>query len=101
MRALIRLLAAVVALAMSTGPALATMGKTTTDVALRSAPSAQAELILNLSEGTLANVGRCMHSWCGVTWNERREVTGAMGRSQYTPHALLNEAQRVHLAPSV
>jgi sporulation protein YlmC with PRC-barrel domain len=70
MRALIRVLAAVVALAMSAGSALAAMGKTTTDVALRRAPTAQAELILNLSEGTLVNVGRCLHGWCGVTWNK-------------------------------
>jgi SH3-like domain-containing protein len=69
MRALIRMLAAAVALAMSTGAAFAVMGKTNTDVALRTAPTAQAELILNLSEGTLVNVGRCSRGWCGVTWN--------------------------------
>ena len=50
MLGLIRVLAAFVALAMSTGTACAAMGKTTTDVALRRAPSAQAELILNLSK---------------------------------------------------
>ena len=70
MSALMRLLAAVVALAMSTGTAFAMMGKTTTDVALRRAPTAQAELILNLSQGTLVNVGRCLRGWCGVTWNK-------------------------------
>src|SRR6476660_1557779 len=69
MRVLIRVLAAAVALAMSAGTAFALMGKTTTDVALRTAPTAQAELILNLSEGTLVNVGRCSRGWCGVTWN--------------------------------
>ena len=42
MRALIRMLAAAVALAMSTGTAFAVMGKTNTDVALRTAPAAQA-----------------------------------------------------------
>src|SRR4029077_18809063 len=72
MWALIRVLAAVVVLAMSTGSALAAMGKTTTDVALRRAPTAQAELILNLSKGTLVNVGRCSRGWCGVTWNKYR-----------------------------
>jgi sporulation protein YlmC with PRC-barrel domain len=72
MRVLIRMLAAVVALAMSTGTAFAVMGKTTTDVALRTAPTAHAELILNLSEGTLVNVGRCSRGWCGVTWNKYR-----------------------------
>jgi len=69
MRALIRMLAAAVALAMSTGTAFAAMSKTNTDVVLRTAPTAQAELILNLSEGTLVNVGRCSRGWCGVTWN--------------------------------
>ena len=67
MGALIRLLAAVAALAMSTGSALVTMGKTTTDVALRTGPTAQAEIILNLSQGTLVNVGRCSRGWCSVT----------------------------------
>jgi hypothetical protein len=67
---LIKVLAAAVVLAMSTGAALAVMGKTTTDVALRTAPAAQAKLILNLPEGTLVNVGRCSHGWCGVTWNK-------------------------------
>jgi len=70
MCALIRVLAAAVALAMSTGTAFAVMGKTNTDVALRTAPTAQAELILNLPEGTLVNVGRCSRGWCGVTWNK-------------------------------
>ena len=64
------MLAAAVALAMSTGTAFAVMGKTTTDVALRTAPAAQAELIINLSKGTLVNVGRCSRGWCGVTWNK-------------------------------
>ena len=70
MRALIRMLAAAVALAMSAGAALAVLGKTNTDVALRTAPSARAELIHSLPEGTLVNVGRCSHSWCGVSWNK-------------------------------
>src|SRR6476646_1771469 len=70
MRILIRMLAAAVALAMSTGTALAVMGKTTTDVALRTAPTPQAKLILTLPEGTLVKVGRCSRDWCGVTWNK-------------------------------
>src|SRR5271169_4444624 len=70
MGALIRVLAAAVALSMGTGTAFAMMGKTTSDVALRRAPTAQAELILNLSKGTLVNVGRCSRGWCGVTWNK-------------------------------
>ena len=64
-----RVLATLVALAMSTGTACAAIGKTTTDVALRRAPSAQAELILNLSQGALVAVGSCSRGWCGVTWN--------------------------------
>src|SRR6476660_1226084 len=70
MRILIRMLAAAVALAMSTGTALAVMGKTTTDVALRTAPTPQAKLILNLPEGTLVKVGRCVRGGGGVTWNK-------------------------------
>src|SRR5262245_9294625 len=69
MRGLTRVLAAIVALAMSDGSALATMGKTTTDVALRRGPTTQAELILNLSKGTLVDVGSCARGCCGVTWN--------------------------------
>src|SRR5262245_12608845 len=66
---LTRLVTAIVALATSTGSGLAAMGKTTTDVALRTAPAAQAELILNLSQGTLVDVDGCSRGWCGVTWN--------------------------------
>ena len=68
MRALIKMLAAAVGLAMSTGAAFAVMGKTTTDVALRVAPAAQAELMLNIPGGALVNVGRCSRGWCGVTY---------------------------------
>jgi sporulation protein YlmC with PRC-barrel domain len=45
------------------------MGQTTTDVVLRRGPNAQAKLILNLSKGTLVDVGSCSRGWCGVTWN--------------------------------
>ncbi len=55
---------------MSTGTAFAVMGKTTTDVALRTAPAAQADLILNLPEGAFVNVGHCSRGWCEVTWNK-------------------------------
>ena len=68
MRALIKMLATAAALAMSTGAAFAVMGKTTTDVALRVAPAAQAELIVNIPEGALLNVGSCSRGWCGVTF---------------------------------
>ena len=68
MGALTRLLAAFVVLAMSAGIVCAAIGKTTTDVALRRAPSAQAQLILNLSQGTLVNIDGCSRGWCGVTW---------------------------------
>ena len=86
MRALIRMLAAAVALAMSAGSAFAVMGKTNTDVALRTAPTAHAELILNLPEGTLVNVGRCSRRWCGVTWNKYRGYVRASAlQFQSTP----------------
>ena len=67
MRALIKMLAAAVGLAMSTGAAFAVMGKTTTDVALRVA-GPQAELMLDIPGGALVNVGRCSRGWCGVTY---------------------------------
>ena len=57
MRALIKMLAAAVVLAMNNGTAFAVMGKTTTDVALRTAPAARADVILNLSEGAISGVG--------------------------------------------
>jgi len=67
MRILIRMLAAAVALAMSAGTAFAVMGKTNTDVALRTAPTAHAELILNLPEGTPCARHLCLESneWAG------------------------------------
>ena len=86
MRALIRMLAAAVALAMSAGSAFAVMGKTNTDVALRTAPTAHAELSLNLPEGTLVNVGRGSRRWCGVTWNKYRGYVRASAlQFQSTP----------------
>ena len=48
MHAVIRMLAAAVALAMSAGAALAVMGKTTTDVALRRRPLRKPSLFLIL-----------------------------------------------------
>jgi Bacterial SH3 domain len=69
-RALIKMLAAAAALAMSTDTVFAVMGKTITDVALRTAPASQADLILNLPEGALVNVGRCSRGWCRVIWNK-------------------------------
>ena len=72
MPALIKMLAAAVALAMSTGAAFAVMGKTTTDVALRTAPAAQAELILKIPGGARVNVGHCSRGWCGVTYYNYR-----------------------------
>ena len=69
MWALTRLLAAFLALVMSVGTACAALVMTNTDVALRRASSAQAELILNLSKGTRVNVDGCSRGWCGVTWN--------------------------------
>jgi hypothetical protein len=70
MRALIKMLAAAVVLAMSNGTAFAVMGKTTTDVALRTGPAARADVILNLSEGAFVNVGHCSRGWCRVTYDK-------------------------------
>lgn len=70
MRVSIRLLAAAVALVMSSGAALALIAKTTTDVALKSAPAAGADVLLNIPSGARVSVGRCARRWCGVTWNK-------------------------------
>jgi uncharacterized protein YraI len=70
MRALIKLLGAAAALAMSTGAAFAAMGKTTTDVAVLTAPGAQAEVIRNLPADAIVSVGHCARDWCGVTWDK-------------------------------
>ena len=64
MRALIRVLAAAVALAMSTGTAFAVMGKTNTDVALRRAPNPQAELILSFRR----HAGECRPLPARLVW---------------------------------
>jgi Bacterial SH3 domain len=69
MRALIKMFAATVVLAMSTGAAFAVMSKTKTDVALRTAPAAQADLILNVPADAIVSVGHCSRGWCSVTWN--------------------------------
>jgi len=69
MRALIKLLGAA-ALAMSTGAAFAVMGKTTTDVALLTAPAAQSAVIRNLPADAIVSVGHCARGWCGVTWDK-------------------------------
>ena len=85
-RALIKVLAAAIALAMSTGTGFAVMGKTNTDVALRTAPAAQADLILNLPKGALVNVGSCSRGWCGVTWDKYGGyVRGSALQFQSTP----------------
>jgi len=70
MQASIRMLAAFAALALSTGTASALVTKTTTDVALQSAPAAQADVLLNIPAGGAVSVGPCARGWCGVTFGK-------------------------------
>lgn len=70
MQASIRLLAATVALVFSCSAAFAVVTKTTTDVALREAPAAQANVLLNIPSGAKVSVGGCARGWCGVTWSK-------------------------------
>ncbi len=65
----IRILIAFVALALSAGAASARNGTTTTDLALRAAPSSNTELLLTIPAGASVDVGACSGSWCKVGWN--------------------------------
>jgi len=86
MRALIRLLAATTALALSTGVAFAVMGKTRTDVALQTAPAAQGAVILNLPAHARVSVGHCGRGWCGATWDKSGgHVRGSVFRCREGP----------------
>lgn len=61
-------LIAFMALAAAASPAVARNGTTTTDLALRAAPSANTEL-LTVPAGAKVSVGSCAHGWCKVVWN--------------------------------
>lgn len=47
------------------------MRRTTTDLNLRSGPSAAAAKVATLPEGTRVNLLACTAGWCRVTWNGR------------------------------
>jgi len=55
--------------ATSTGASHAAVGTTTTNLALRAAPSSNTELLLTIPAGDKVQVGRCSGGWCKVTWN--------------------------------
>jgi hypothetical protein len=69
MRLLVRSLIFVVALVLCTGLAEARSGATTTELALRAAPSGNTELLLMMPAGSKVYVGSCARGWCKVTWN--------------------------------
>jgi len=56
-------------LAVSAGTAEARSGTTTTELALRAAPSANTELLLTMPAGAQVSVGGCSRGWCKVNWN--------------------------------
>jgi hypothetical protein len=64
-------LIAFAALALAAGGALAREGTTTTDLALRAAPSANTELLLTVPAGSRVNVGTCARGWCEVAWKSQ------------------------------
>jgi hypothetical protein len=70
MQASIKVLAAIAALALSSGTASALVTTTTADVALQSAPAAQADVLLNIPSGAAVSVGPCARGWCGVTFRK-------------------------------
>jgi uncharacterized protein YraI len=65
----IRILIAFIALVIGAGTASARDGTTTTDLALRAAPSGNTELLLTVPAGAKVNVGACSGGWCRVVWN--------------------------------
>ncbi|MBC8013723.1 MAG: hypothetical protein H7X74_06565 [Methyloceanibacter sp.] len=69
MRSQLGILTACLALAVSVGTAVARDGTTTTELALRAAPSGNTELLLTMPAGANVNVGACSRGWCRVTWN--------------------------------
>lgn len=70
MQASIRLLAAAFVLVISSGAAFALITQTTTAIALKSAPAAQADVLLNIPSGGSVSVGTCARGWCGVTFRK-------------------------------
>jgi hypothetical protein len=67
--ALLRLLMFALALVLCANGAEARTGTTTTDLALRAAPSANTELLLTMPAGSKVSVGGCARGWCKVNWN--------------------------------
>ena len=69
MRLLIQGLTFVFALVLCASVAEARSGTTTTNLALRAAPSGNTELLLTMPAGSKVSVGSCSRGWCKVTWN--------------------------------
>lgn len=69
MRLHIQSLMILLALVVFTGAAEARGGTTTTELALRAAPSSNTELLLTIPAGATVYVGGCSGAWCKVTWN--------------------------------
>jgi hypothetical protein len=69
MRLFIQSLTTAFALILCAGAADARTATTTTDLALRAAPSANTELLLTMPAGATVSVGSCTRGWCKVSWN--------------------------------
>jgi uncharacterized protein YraI len=77
----VRILIAFLALAISADLASARNGTTTTDLALRAAPSSNTELLLTMPAGARVEVGACSVSWCKVVWNSYSGYASKSGLS--------------------
>lgn len=64
-----RIAIAFLVLAASASAGHAAIGTTTTNLALRAAPSANTERLVTIPAGDSVKVGRCSGGWCRVTWN--------------------------------
>ena len=69
MHALIRMLVAAVALALSAGAALRRHGRNQDRCRAQGRARGAKRGPLNIPSGASVSVGRCSHGWCGVTWN--------------------------------
>lgn len=81
MRLLIQSLAILSLLVLFTSAAEARSGTTTTELALRAAPSGNTELLLTIPAGSKVSVGGCARGWCKVTWNSYSGYASQSGLS--------------------
>jgi Bacterial SH3 domain len=77
----VRVLVAVLALAISAGAASARDGTTTTELGLHARPGPTSELLLTMPAGASVEVGACSGSWCRIVWNSYSGYASKSGLS--------------------